>query len=97
MAKIFEILNKLQENSYDIKGYFLTEINKIKEEINILNNRIKELQEIVVGCKLLKIILKKLLNVPSFHSIFSSPKKHYKTQKCCDKNYKIYKYDICCE
>ena len=51
----------MNESKNDIKAYLLNEIQKNKEQIKFLNQRIRELQEIVIGRKLLKILLKKII------------------------------------
>ena len=39
----------MNESTNNIKAYLLNEIQKNKEQIKFLNQRIRELQEIVIG------------------------------------------------
>lgn len=65
---ILTILDKIIENSEKIKKYLEVEIEQksheiiiLKKEVKLLKIRVRELQEYLIGRKLLKILLRKIL------------------------------------
>ena len=96
---ILTILDKMIENSENIKQYLAEEIEEksqdiilLKKEVESLKIRVRELQEFLIGRKLLKILLSKILQ--SCFISFNITSDENKIFKICNPKLKKKKYSI---
>ena len=68
IKKILNVLDNILDNTKNINQYLNEENDKksqeiilLKKKVELLKSRVKELQEYLIGCKLIKLLLKKIL------------------------------------